>query len=81
LRTEFLSDKHGADISGGALGFENAPGKGQDLTSVALTLDYKPCPRIKIQPEIRFDHTSFKGGFVAGKNNRVIFGAGASYLF
>ena len=43
---------------------------------MALTLNYKPLPRIKIQPEIRFDHTSWSGGFVAGKQNRVIFGAG-----
>jgi hypothetical protein len=81
LRAEYLSDTHGADISGGALGFENPPGIGQDLTSFALTLNYKPSPRIKLQPEIRYDHTTFAGGFVNGKNNRFIFGAGASYLF
>ncbi len=81
LRTEFLSDHSGVDVSGGALGFLNPPGTGQDLTSVALTLNYKPVPRLKIQPEIRFDHTSWSGGFVAGKQNRVIFGAGASYIF
>ncbi len=81
LRTEFLSDKDGVDMSGGALGFRNPSGTGQDITSGALTLNYKPVPRIKIQPEIRFDHTSWSGGFVPGKQNRVIFGAGASYLF
>src|SRR5882724_455238 len=81
LRAEFLSDKNGADISGGALGFANPPGTGQDLTSVALTLNYTPLSNIKIQPEVRFDHTSFSGGFVPGKQNRVIFGAGISYLF
>jgi hypothetical protein len=81
LRTEFLSDAKGVDASGGALGFQNPPGTGQDLTSVALTLNYKPLPNIKIQPEVRFDHTSWSGGFVDGKQNRVIFGAGISYLF
>jgi hypothetical protein len=81
LRTEFLSDEDGADASGEALGFMNPPGKGQDLFSTALTLNYKPRPNIKIQPEIRFDHTSYAGGFVPGKQNRVIFGAGVSYLF
>lgn len=81
VRGEFLSDSKGVDMSGGALGFLNAPGTGQDITSVALTLNYKPLPNIKIQPEIRFDHTSWSGGFVPGKQDRVIFGAGASYLF
>ncbi len=81
VRGEFLSDSHGVDASGGALGFSNPVGTGQDLSSVALTLDYMPIPRIKIQPEVRFDHTSYAGGFVPGKQNRVIFGAGASYLF
>jgi hypothetical protein len=81
LRAEFLSDKKGVDASGGALGFLNPVGTGQDLSSVALTLNYTPIPTIKIQPEIRFDHTSYSGGFVPGKQNRVIFGAGASYLF
>ncbi len=81
LRAEFLSDSKGVDASGGALGFLNSAGTGQDLTSIALTLNYTPLPNIKIQPEIRFDHTSWSGGFVPGKQNRVIFGAGASYLF
>ena len=82
LRGEFLSDSHGVDASGGALGFLNPAGYGQDLTSVALTLNYKPLPYVKIQPEIRFDHTSdSKYGFVNGKENRFIFGAGATYLF
>ncbi|HEX4646104.1 MAG TPA: outer membrane beta-barrel protein, partial [Verrucomicrobiae bacterium] len=81
LRAEFLSDKDGVDASGGALGFMNPAGTGQDLTSVALTLNYKPVPNVKIQPEVRFDHTSWSGGFVPGKQNRAIFGAGASYLF
>jgi hypothetical protein len=81
LRAEFLSDKDGVDASGGALGFMNPPGTGQDLSSLALTLNYKPMPNLKIQPEIRFDHTSWSGGFVSGKQNRAIFGAGISYLF
>jgi Putative beta-barrel porin-2, OmpL-like. bbp2 len=82
LRTEFLSDKNGVDMAGGALGFVNPLGTGQDITSVALTLNYKPISRIKIQPEIRFDHTSWSGGFNgAGEQNRLIFGASASYLY
>jgi hypothetical protein len=87
LRTEFLSDDRGVDASGGALGFMNPPGTGQDITSVALTLNYKPITRIKIQPEVRFDHTSWSGGWdpvsatTTSKQNRFILGMGASYLF
>lgn len=87
LRVEYLSDKNGADISGGALGLMNPPGIGQDITSIALTLNYKPNPRIKIQPEIRYDHTSWSHGWdpaspaTFSKQNRFIYGIGASYLF
>jgi hypothetical protein len=80
LRAEFLSDNKGADISGGALGFPNPPGTGQDLSSVAITLNYKPWPNLKIQPEARFDHTSHEKGF-GNKSDRIILGMGASYLF
>ncbi|MHB8522324.1 MAG: outer membrane beta-barrel protein [Limisphaerales bacterium] len=85
LRADFLSDKNGVDATmfgdGAPLGFLNAPGTGQDLSSLTLTLNWKPLPNLKIQPEIRLDHSSWSGGFVSGKQYRVIFGAGASYLF
>jgi len=88
VRAEYLSDTDGADAAHLGVGagpgfaqFLNPVGTGQDLTSVALTLNYKPIPSIKIQPEIRWDHTSWAGGFVPGKQNRIIYGAGVSYLF
>ena len=85
LRFEFLSDVNGVDAAmggvGAPLGFLNPVGVGQDLTSVALTLTYKPMVNVRIQPEVRFDHTSWAGGFVPGKQDRVIYGIGASYLF
>ncbi len=77
LRTEFISDKDGVDISG-ILGV--MPNTGQDIASVAFTLNYKPLPSIKIQPEIRYDHTSLANGF-GDKADRVVLGAGVSYLF
>jgi Putative beta-barrel porin-2, OmpL-like. bbp2 len=91
LRAEYLMDHDGADITGGTaaggvgpggpLGLYNPPGIGQDIASAAFTINYTPIPTIKIQPEIRYDHTSYSGGWVPGKQNRIIFGAGASYLF
>src|SRR5258708_7359258 len=80
VRGEFLSDKNGADISGGALGFTNPPGTGQDLASVAVTLNYRPLPCIKVQPEVRYDHSSYGKAF-GTENHRVLIGAGVSYLF
>jgi hypothetical protein len=80
VRGEFLSDKNGADISGGALGFGNPPGTGQDLASVAVTLNYRPLPSIKVQPEVRYDHSSYNKAF-GTENHRVLVGAGVSYLF
>lgn len=80
VRGEFLSDKDGVDASAGALGFSNPAGAGQDISSVAFTLNFRPVPSIKIQPEIRYDHTSFSNNF--GQHaDRVILGVGASYLF
>jgi len=103
IRAEYLSDSHGVDASGspisaagtyvpgGPLGLLNPPGTGQDITSVAVTLNYKPLPRVKIQPEVRWDFTSWSHGWdpseatpaagTFGKQNRFIFGAGASYIF
>jgi Putative beta-barrel porin-2, OmpL-like. bbp2 len=81
LRGEYLDDHDGVDAAGGALGFMNPLGTGQSLGSIALTLNYRPIPNLKIQPEIRWDHTSYAGGFQDGKQNRVIFGAGVSYLY
>jgi hypothetical protein len=39
-----------------------------------------PTARVKIQPEIRYDYTSYTGG-LDGHKNRVIFGLGLNYLF
>jgi len=50
------------------------------LGSVTLTLNLKPTPNIKIQPEIRYDYTSFSGG-LDGSDNRIIIGCGATYSF
>ncbi len=57
-----------------------SPDTDGNLGSVTLTLNYKPTPNIKIQPEIRYDYTSFKGG-LDGKKDRIIVGAGVTYLF
>ena len=86
LRAEFLSDKDGVDATSGGVGapagFLNPPGTGQDLYSLAFTLSYRPVPSIKIQSELRYDHSSCDTGTAFGtKNDRALLGAGVSYLF
>lgn len=71
----------------GVLGPAVRPGAGivttdsdGDLASLTLTLNWKPVPNIKIQPEIRLDTTSYDQG-LDGKSTRFTVGAGVSYLF
>lgn len=85
FRGEVLSDPDGGGIKG--IGFPSRTNSAitsadpdGDLESLTLTLNYKPVSSIKIQPEIRYDRTSYTGGF-DGHRDRVIFGAGVSYLF
>lgn len=85
VRAEYLNDMDGGGLKGIHL-----PGRANsalfstdidgDVASVALTLNWKPVARIKIQPEVRFDHTTYDHAF-DGKADRVIVGLGASYLF
>ncbi len=71
----------------GVLGPAVRPGAGitttdldGNLASFTLTLNWKPVPNIKVQPEIRYDTTSYAGG-LDGEESRFMIGAGISYLF
>lgn len=85
LRAEYLDDGDGGGLKGitlpgrpgSAITSTDAAG---NISSVALTLNLKPVPSIKIQPEIRYDRTTYKGGF-DGEDDRFMVGAGVSYLF
>jgi hypothetical protein len=75
------------DSPDGVLGPAVRPGAGitttdsdGNLGSLTLTLNWKPVSNIKIQPEIRWDFTSYKNG-LDGHQSRFIAGAGVSYLF
>lgn len=85
LRAEYLDDVDGFGLKG--VGFPGRPGSAilspdadGDVVSVALTLNWRPVPHIKIQPEVRFDRTSYEEGF-DGEEARVTAGLGVSYLF
>lgn len=78
LRGDYVNDGDGAG-TGGLLGFP-AGHPGMDLYSATITLNWRPAPNIKVQPEIRYDHSSLDGAF-DGQDSRLVFGAGVSYLF
>jgi hypothetical protein len=63
---------HGAGIA--------SPDNHGNIASLTLTLNWRPAPNIKIQPEIRYDTTTYAGGF-NGKTDQIIAGAGISYLY
>jgi hypothetical protein len=60
-------------------GLEMETGSG-DLGSLTMTLNLKPTPNVKVQPEIRYDYTSYDQGY-NGNSTRFIIGCGISYLF
>jgi hypothetical protein len=95
LRAELIDDPNGfgtvenspnpPSVEGyaGAPGFPGSiytSGEGQQLTDVTLTLNYKPTPHVKIQPEIRWNHSTVSTA-LNGKSDQVIVGMGVSYLF
>ena len=51
-----------------------------NVGSLALALNFKPVKSVKIQPEIRYDTSTYAGAY-DGKNSRWIAGIGISYLF
>jgi hypothetical protein len=55
-------------------------GAGQQLASATFTLDYQATPTLKIQPEIRWNHSNYAGA-LNGKRDQFIVGMGASYMF
>jgi len=85
FRGEFLNAPDGVGLVGINLpGHPNSAIQSSDpegnIGSLALTLTYMPVPGLRIQPEVRYDFTSYSGGF-DGEESRWILGAGVSYLF
>ena len=85
FRGEFLSAPDGVGIVGINLpGRPNSAIQSTDpdgnIGSLTLTFTYMPLPGLRIQPEVRYDFTSYSGGF-DGDESRWILGAGVSYLF
>lgn len=83
FRADYIDRLHGSGIlgpaprPGAALSTTDTDG---NLASFTLTMNWKPVSNIKVQPEVRFDTTSYANG-LDGRENRVTVGAGVSYLF
>lgn len=81
IRAEYINDSEGFGTGGvGPAGFAFAANAGQEIASVAVTLNIKPAPNVKIQPEIRYDNSSL-GAAYGTTSSRFLVGAGISYLF
>lgn len=81
VRADFLSQDHGVigPAVPGAPGI-TSPDNGGNLGSLTATLNLTPAPNLKIQPEIRYNYTSYYNG-LNGDVAALIIGCGASYLF
>jgi hypothetical protein len=81
VRADYVSQDNGV------LGPAVRPGAGLSTTdnggalgSITGTLNFTPVPYIKIQPEVRYDYTTYSGG-LNGKDYQFIIGCGATYMF
>ncbi len=85
FRGDFIDAPDGVGIVGINLpGRPNSAIQSSDpdgnIGSLTFTLTYMPLPSLRIQPEVRYDYTSYSGGF-DGDTGRWILGAGISYLY
>lgn len=84
FRADYVSQSTGvlgpAVRPGAGLTPTGSTADGGDLGSLTATLNLTPVPNIKIQPEIRYDYTSYNGG-LNGDVARLIIGCGATYMF
>lgn len=84
FRADFVSQDHGLLSPpvrpGAGLTPTGSTLDGGNMGSLTATLNLTPAKNIKIQPEIRYDYTSYGGG-LNGDTARIIIGCGASYLF
>ena len=84
FRADFVSQDHGVlgpDVRPGAgLTPTGSTLDGGNMGSLTATLNLTPVANIKIQPEIRYDYTSYGSG-LNGDSSRLIIGCGASYMF
>jgi len=85
FRADYLDDPDGGGLRGITLpgrpgsAILSTDGDGS-MGSLTLTFNFRPVAGLKLQPELRYDWTTYEGGF-DGKEGRFIVGAGATYSF
>lgn len=84
FRADLVQQDHGllgpAVRPGAGLSPTGSTLDGGNVGSLTATLNLTPVPNIKIQPEIRYDYTSYDGAY-NGASDRIIIGCGATYMF
>jgi hypothetical protein len=83
FRADFISQDSGVigpAVRGSANSGLVSTQDGGNLSSLTATLNLTPVPYIKIQPEVRYDYTSYHDG-MNGKSYQFIIGCGATYMF
>jgi hypothetical protein len=80
VRADYLKDEDGARTSGSPFTAPFPVNRGQDLSSLTLTLNWKPIKDLQVRPEIRWDHSS--GDLFRGhRSGQFTAGVGVAYLF
>ena len=79
-RADYIRDADGVRTSGSPSLAPFPTVDRQELTSVTLTLNFKPVDGLRIAPEFRWDHSSFNTAF-DGYDSQVTIGMGAAYSY
>ena len=80
LRTDYVKDNDGARTSDTPSLSPFPANDGQELTSVTLTVNFKPVDGLRLAPEFRWDHSSLENAF-EGHDSQATLGMGAVYSF
>ena len=80
MRGEYFNDNDGARTSGAPANAPFAPNTGQELYSVALTINFKPVPEVRIAPELRWDRSTDTTAF-DGHQDQLTIGVGVAYFY
>jgi hypothetical protein len=79
-RADYLNDNDGVRTSDAPALAPFPANNGQELTSVTLTVNFKPVDGLRLAPEFRWDHSSLDTAF-NGHDAQVTVGMGAAYSY
>ncbi|HUJ08623.1 MAG TPA: outer membrane beta-barrel protein [Verrucomicrobiae bacterium] len=79
-RADYLKDGDGTRTSDAPSLAPFPVNHGQELTSVTLTVNFRPVEALRLAPEFRWDHSSLSTAF-DGHDTQVTVGMGAAYFY